>query len=278
MRINLKGANRLHLENSRAYRCCCCCHVRTGTIFLGIWHMFMNMLVLSMIGVMMFHPNVFLAPKDSQVHIIPVDEVVDEVMSPQESTVINSSDPYAQVDDAYSLDLLAYGIDRKWSIQDAHLGLVLTACTFFITTLMCYGAVKGHPGYLMPFFCLQVFDFCVTLLSIVGYCSYLPVLKQKLMENVMFRDELARIDDQWFGAFVMVACALVVSLKAYMMGVVWSCYKYLCQRRLLLANNVDGVTHFLDVDSEALLPPMYDDVLEMKKSEIPDCPPPAYAP
>ena len=42
-----------------------------------------------------------------------------------------------------------------------NIGVVVTFCTFAMTLLLLYGAVKGKPSYLMPFFCLQVFDFCV---------------------------------------------------------------------------------------------------------------------
>jgi len=45
--------------------------------------------------------------------------------------------------------------------EDMNVGVVVTFCTFAITLLMVFGAVKGKPSYLMPFFCLQVFDFCI---------------------------------------------------------------------------------------------------------------------
>lgn len=36
---------------------------------------------------------------------------------------------------------------------------------------------QNRPGYILPFFCLQVFDFSLSCLSIVGYLSYSPNIK-----------------------------------------------------------------------------------------------------
>lgn len=44
--------------------------------------------------------------------------------------------------------------------------------------------LQGHAWYLMPFFCLQVFDFSVSCLTVVGYFSYLPDLKHCLAIQV----------------------------------------------------------------------------------------------
>jgi lysosomal-associated transmembrane protein len=31
------------------------------------------------------------------------------------------------------------------------------------TVALIYGAVKGRPFYLLPYFCLKVFDFCLSV-------------------------------------------------------------------------------------------------------------------
>lgn len=43
---------------------------------------------------------------------------------------------------------------------------------------------QREPTYLLPFFCMQVFDFCVNLLGAVGAISYIPELKLMLKNNV----------------------------------------------------------------------------------------------
>lgn len=42
------------------------------------------------------------------------------------------------------------------------MGALMTVCTLSITLLMVYGAVKGKGSHLLPFFCLQMFDFAIT--------------------------------------------------------------------------------------------------------------------
>lgn len=35
-------------------------------------------------------------------------------------------------------------------------------CLIAISSMLVYGALKGKRSYLLPFFCLQLFDFAIT--------------------------------------------------------------------------------------------------------------------
>jgi hypothetical protein len=39
---------------------------------------------------------------------------------------------------------------------------LMTVCTLSITLLMVYGTIRGKATHLLPFFCLQLFDFAIT--------------------------------------------------------------------------------------------------------------------
>lgn len=47
-------------------------------------------------------------------------------------------------------------------VEELNINIGINFCTLGITLLMIYGAIKGKSLYLMPFFCLQAFDFFVT--------------------------------------------------------------------------------------------------------------------
>lgn len=45
---------------------------------------------------------------------------------------------------------------------DIDVGALVTVCTLAITLLLVYGAIKGKATHLLPFFCMQLFDFAIT--------------------------------------------------------------------------------------------------------------------
>ncbi|XP_076364885.1 lysosomal-associated transmembrane protein 4A-like isoform X1 [Tachypleus tridentatus] len=139
----------------------------------------------------------------------------------------------------------------KWDLKDVHVAMAVTLCTGLITSLMVYGAVRGCPSCLMPFFCLQVFDFMISALSVIGYFSYMPNPREIIQNShdIPFQKELMQLDAQWLCAIVMAAFIVCMLVKAYFMGVVWSCYKYL---KLLQMTQI--VDNYLDLEEEMLLP------------------------
>jgi lysosomal-associated transmembrane protein len=255
-------------EDPNMYKCCLCCHVRTGTIFLGIFHLLVHFLLLSLFAVVVLHPELAeqqgLVPPDSDQ--VPIDP----------NNFSAEGDNY----NAYNYNYQWFW-QRKWSSEDKFLGLLITMGCFLITVLLVYGAAKGHAGYLMPFFCLQVFDFCVSCLTIVGYFSYMPDIKKwiaaqdDLFFKMPYKEQLLAMDDDWLMLLAVLFFVLVLSLKVYFIGVVWACYKYLTNYH---AGQAHGIIRPYDLhgeDAEMLLPPKYEDVLRMSAEEPA---PPPYEP
>lgn len=50
----------------------------------------------------------------------------------------------------------------KTFLADMDMGALMTVCTLAITLLLVYGTIKGKATHLLPFFCLQLFDFAIT--------------------------------------------------------------------------------------------------------------------
>ncbi|KAI0237609.1 Lysosomal-associated transmembrane protein 4A [Lamellibrachia satsuma] len=239
-------------DDPNAYRCCLCCHVRTGTVFLGI----LNLVLL--FGAVVLHPK------------------LQESFNAQVDTN-TSGKVQSPTNDVYNWD----GNNRNWRREDKFICMLLVLSSFVITLMLIYGALQGRQAYLMPFFCVQVFDFCMSCLTAVGYFSYLPNIKKWIMlqQNLPAdtKAQLLAMDDDMLMMLVVLAFLLVLTVKAYLIGVVWACYKYLAQYHL---NSTDtGLGSFeAGNPGQVVLPPKYEDAIAMEQHQVEplQTPPPPY--
>lgn len=119
------------------------------------------------------------------------------------------------------------------SLDNVDMGGLVCMCMIAITLMMIYGAIKGRPSHLLPFFCLQLFDFAITTLTAAGYLCYLRSVHRLIAEShrLPWRDELLKLSPQTLSIVVLLAFVSVVLIKAYAIGIVWRCYKYLTMRQ-----------------------------------------------
>ncbi|KAJ4445504.1 hypothetical protein ANN_12184 [Periplaneta americana] len=225
--------------------------------------MMIHVLALSVIAVVLRHPEMV---DDSMMGpalptpLSEVEEPIVEIISPDMGSNIELS-LKSQDDTRRPSFATAHGYrdiftHRSLNHQDLNVGVVVTFCTFAITLLMVFGAVKGKPSYLMPFFCLQVFDFCIASLTAVGYLCYLPDIHHLVADNphMPFQEELLRLNPQCLSLLVLFTFMVAMMVKAYFIGVVWSCYKYLSLRLVAAQRTI----HYIDPDSQSLLPDLPD--------------------
>jgi len=255
-------------QRQNVHRCCGCVHVRTGTIMLGMWHLVMNVLALSALAMVIFHPEML-----RRVQL----EVTTRGNNVSSSGVLTSDEvPPPRVMPKYGPTYSVLG-GQVWNVDDLNIGVMITFCTFIITLLMVVGAVKGQPSYLMPFFCLQVFDFCISSLTMISYFSFMPDLHALLLQSpsLPFRDQLLALDQRWLSLILMVAFLLVMVVKAYLIAMVWACYRYLLLRQAggpLLAGD--------EADSTAALPDYEVALADPRFSKVDlanyPAPPPSY--
>lgn len=120
--------------------------------------------------------------------------------------------------------------------------------------------------------------------------NFLTYLRQvhRLLENqkLPWRDELLELSPQTLSIVVLVAFISVVMLKAYAIGIVWRCYKFLTLQRQNLASilpylvpdmngNGGGMTGVgrMERDYSSLLPD-YDEAIAQSLKQAP---PPSYS-
>ncbi|XP_019617865.1 PREDICTED: lysosomal-associated transmembrane protein 4A-like [Branchiostoma belcheri] len=160
------------------FRCCCgCLHVRAGAIMIGLLHLVCHLLGMLVLAYLITHPEAM--PKG---------------------------------DTWYSLN---YNGNETARGSDNCVALAITFFTFTMTLLMLYGAIKHRAGYLLPFFCIQVFDFTVGCLTAIGFVSYMPNIRTFMEQNpnLPYREELMKMDPQYLLLICMAIFFLVMIIK-----------------------------------------------------------------
>lgn len=201
-----------------------------------------------------------------------------ELVNEQQSTV-HFTRPSETGNETWSAAVLRY--KQAWTSEDQFMGLLIALSSFAITIMLVYGTIKGQPGYLMPFFCLQVFDFCISCLTVVGCFSYVPNIKSWIaaQENFPMREELLRMNNDWLMLLTVLSFVMMLTIKAYLIGMVWSCYKYLGEmqnRPVTGTNRTFDTSNSNSEDTELLLPPKYEDVIRLPPPSSDEPPPPPY--
>jgi len=161
---------------------------------------------------------------------------------------------------------------RPVNMDDLNYAVFLIFFTLIITISMIYGAIKGKPKMLIPFFCMQLFDLFVTILSAFGYLCYLPDFQRLMIrtESQYVSSSITSINPRFISFIVIFSLCITIISKGYFVGVVWSCYKYLTLKR----SSAQPTIHYIESNFvvQNLLRPDYD--FNMKKFPPP---PPSYA-
>ncbi|XP_034650365.1 lysosomal-associated transmembrane protein 4A isoform X3 [Drosophila subobscura] len=258
------SANRQHKE----FTCCFGLHVHTATLMIGLWHLFLNILALSVLAVIWRNP-----------------EMMDELESGSHDYTVDLNapalpTPLSKVDPPY-----AYR-DHSLNYQNFDMGGLVCTCMIAITLMMIYGTIKGKPSHLLPFFCLQLFDFAITTLTAAGYLCYLQAIHRIIAEShrLPWREKLLELPPEELVVVVLVVFVCIVFLKAYCIGIVWRCYKYLTLRQqhirtlfpfLETGSGVHGVGGTFGAEERAYstLLPNYDEAIAQYLKQAP---PPSY--
>jgi lysosomal-associated transmembrane protein len=215
------------------------------------------------------------------------------------STTTPSSNSIAANNDTLSTELPSReGADHRVIEILLNVGAAMFAAS------LIYGVIKGCAKFLLPYFCLQVFDFCLSMLVLIQFFTYEPDMKRWLSHQKWFpmQDYFLSLSN---GLLVVLAGTIAIFclwIKAYCISVVWTCYKYLIHintmsqthpvrpqlEDYLAEHHFHGVftpvaqtSSSLDAvdNNQVLMPPKYEDVLQMSReneeSNSPT-PPPSY--
>jgi len=224
--------------------CCLCLNVRIGTIMIGLFNLVCHAFwIVSLSSYIKKHQSTELSE-----HL-------------KEWKVINHFSDFAQ--------------QHQQNINHNMIAMVVACLSFLIVVMLVYGATLRLSGYILPFFCLQVFDLCLSVLVFATVTSYAPQLKYYL--EVSAHDEVHRqyLQNMSLTHFRMILFSfwiVVLAVKYYFANTVWECYchcKKMEERRNVRTDNQAAILLYQgDMETMNLLP-TYDDVVKTS-------PPPAY--
>lgn len=236
---------------------------------LGLWHLLTHLFIICFLVIATVHPELLKFVKSSAP--IESDGYVLELESTGDRKSLHSSNSI---------------IDRTWSKEDLCVAYTFTLCSIMMSVLLIYGAARNRPGYLLPFFSLQVFDFCLSSLTVIGSFSLTSNIKLWLkdqgLENCPGFQRILEMDSDLLMLLIVTFFVLLLFLRAYFLSVVWACYKY---AQMVSAYRNSTRAYRVDPDTEMLLPPSYEDAIKIPLSEqvaeppqIQQPPPPPYEP
>ncbi|XP_021700103.1 lysosomal-associated transmembrane protein 4B isoform X2 [Aedes aegypti] len=176
-----------------------------------------------------------------------------------------------------------YHHHRRLAFNDVDMSGLVFLCMIAVTLMLIYGAVKGKPSHLLPFFCLQIFDFAIATLTAANHLCYIRSIHIWITESqnrLPWKEELAKLNPQTLSVLVLIGFILFIFLKAYAIGIVWRCYKFLTFRQhnlrsmlpYIIPDAPDTLNMRQERDNNSLLPDYDEAVAQSLKL----APPPSY--
>lgn len=270
---------RIHHKMGPAMRtkewvCCFGIHVRTATIIIGVWHLCLNLLALGIISIISRTNNYHLLVDDMN----NIDGNGNEPLAPVLPTPLSKVDrPYAYIERFQQAGLHSNDVDMS--------GLVFL-CMIAVTLMLIYGAVKAKPSHILPFFCLQIFDFAIATLTAAYQLCYVRSMHMWIMgsqNKLPWKEELVKLSPRTLSVLVLIGFILFIFVKAYALGIVWRCYKFLTFRQYNIRSMLPYIipdtpdtpepTNIRQQRDDNALLPDYDEAVTQRNKQAP---PPSY--
>ncbi|CAL8286984.1 unnamed protein product [Merluccius merluccius] len=172
--------------------CCLCCHVRTGTIILGVWYMLINAVVLIIL---------FTALSDPEQYHLTSAELANDLDVMDDANMCIAS--------AISLLMILICGMATYGAYKLHAAWILP---FF--------------GYQIFDFALNT----LVVVSIVFYPNTIQDYLQQLPDNFPYKEEVAALSSLCLVLIVLLFIGCILAFKAYLIACVWNCYRYVSGR------------------------------------------------
>ncbi|XP_076325744.1 uncharacterized protein LOC143233414 isoform X3 [Tachypleus tridentatus] len=135
-----KMRQKSHIEEEGNFQCLCC-HVRTGSIILGIWHLVLHVFSVGILASVIFQP-------DLVNHMLNQWKDINGITCCNNNEImnqnLNSQLPELPKLSAGSSENYDFLKELKWELEDVRVALAFTLCKGFVTCLVIYGAVCAY--------------------------------------------------------------------------------------------------------------------------------------
>ncbi|XP_066547291.1 lysosomal-associated transmembrane protein 4B [Amia ocellicauda] len=173
--------------------CCLCCHVRTGTIILGIWYMSINAVVLLILLTALSDPD--------QYHL----------------TTVELGNDFDVMDDANICIATAISLLMILICGMATYGAYKEHAAWIIP-FFCYQIFDFALNTLVA-------------ISVVVYPNTIQDYLQQLPGNFPYKEEIMSMNVMCLVLIVLIFIGCILAFKAYLIACVWNCYRYVSGRQ-----------------------------------------------
>lgn len=172
--------------------CCLCCHVRTGTVILGVWYMIINAVVLLILLSALSDPD--------QYHI----------------TTAELGNEFDFMDDANICIATAISLLMILICGMATYGAYKQHAAWIIP-FFCYQIFDFALNTLVA-------------ISVVVYPTTIQDYLQQLPGNFPYKEEIMSMNATCLVLIVLMFIGVILAFKAYLIACVWNCYQYVSGR------------------------------------------------
>nr|XP_056710482.1 lysosomal-associated transmembrane protein 4B [Euleptes europaea] len=172
--------------------CCLCCHVRTGTIILGVWYLIINSVVLLIVLSALTDPG--------QYHL----------------TTAELGGDFEFMDDANMCIATAISLLMILICAMATYGAYKQHAAWIIP-FFCYQIFDFALNTLVA-------------ISVLVYPNTVQDYLQQLPANFPYKEEIMSVNSTCLVVIILLFISIILAFKAYLISCVWNCYRYINNR------------------------------------------------
>ncbi|XP_030405323.1 lysosomal-associated transmembrane protein 4B [Gopherus evgoodei] len=169
--------------------CCLCCHVRTGTIILGVWYLIINSVVLLILLSALTDPD--------QYHL-PSAELGSEFEFMDDANMCIAT--------AISLLMILICAMATYGAYKQHAAWIIP---FF-----CYQIFDFALNTLVA-------------ISVLVYPNTIQDYLRQLPVNFPYKEEIMAVNPTCLVVIILLFISIILAFKGYLISCVWNCYRYI---------------------------------------------------